>query len=101
MKAALSAAFLLLSGAADARADDAKLDIRNFMFAMDVTVPAGTTVTWINRDGEPHTVVSLDGLFHSKALDEGDSFSFRFEKPGTFKYICSIHPRMTGVVTVK
>ena len=58
-------------------------------------------MTWKNLDGEPHTVVSTDGLFRSKALDENDSFSFKFDKPGTYKYICSIHPKMVATVTVK
>ena len=95
------AAALLLVASGGAHAADATVTIRNFMFAMDVTVTPGSTVTWKNLDGEPHTVASLDGLFHSKALDEGDSYSFKFEKPGVYKYICSIHPRMNATVTVK
>jgi len=51
--------------------------------------------------GEPHTVTSVDGLFRSGALDENYSFSFKFEKPGVYKYTCSIHPRMMATVTVK
>jgi plastocyanin len=95
------AAALLLTASSGAHAADATVTIRNFMFAMDVTVTPGSTVTWKNLDGEPHTVASLDGLFRSKALDEGDSFSFTFDKPGVFKYICSIHPNMKATVTVK
>jgi plastocyanin len=68
---------------------------------MALTVPAGTTVAWVNKDGEPHTVVSADGLFRSAALDENDTFKFTFAKPGTYKYVCSIHPRMVGTITVK
>jgi len=78
--------------------------IDNFAFAPQaLTVTAGTTVTWTNRDNEPHTVVSADNpkLFKSAALDTGDSFRFTFAKPGTYKYFCSIHPHMTGVVVVK
>jgi plastocyanin len=74
----------------------------NFMFApLTVTVKAGTTVTWTNKDEEPHTVVSLTGLFRSGALDTNDSFSFRFDKPGSYSYICTIHPRMTGTIVVQ
>jgi plastocyanin len=101
MKTIFFAAALMLAAATGARADDAMVTIKNFMFAMDVTVTAGSTVTWKNQDGEPHTVASLDGLFRSPALDEGDSYSFKFEKPGVYKYICSIHPRMKATVTVK
>ena len=58
-------------------------------------------MTWTNKDEEPHTVVSLSGLFRSGALDTNDSFSFRFDKPGTYYYICTIHPRMTGSIVVQ
>ena len=95
-------AFMLLSvGASAAVAADATVTIKNFNFAMDVTVTPGSTVTWTNLDGEPHTVASVDGLFRSPALDQNDSFRFTFDKPGTYKYICSIHPRMRAVITVK
>ena len=75
---------------------------KDFMFApTSLTVAAGSTVTWTNRDDEPHTVVSEGGLFRSAALDTNESFSFRFDKPGTYRYTCSIHPRMTGTVVVR
>ena len=90
-----------LLSAAPVRADDNVIIIKHFMFnPMDITVPAGTDVTWENQDGEPHTVVSVTGDFRSEALDEKDKFSHRFDKPGTYKYICSIHPRMVGTITV-
>ncbi|HWX89351.1 MAG TPA: cupredoxin family copper-binding protein [Rhizomicrobium sp.] len=101
MRSALFAFVLLLTGASAAAADDATVTIKNFMFAMDVTVTQGSTVTWKNLDGEPHTVTSADGLFRSPALDQNDSFSFKFDKPGIYKYICSIHPKMRATVTVK
>src|SRR6516165_8450461 len=57
--------------------------IKNFMFSpMALSVKAGTTVTWKNLDGEPHTVVNDAGLFRSAALDQNDTYRFRFEKPG-------------------
>ena len=72
-----------------------------FMFApVMLTVDAGSTVTWKNTAEEPHTVVSEDGLFRSGALDTNESFSFRFDRPGTYRYTCSIHPRMTGTIVV-
>jgi len=84
-------------------AEDASMvTIKNFDYMpMSLTVNAGTTVTWKNLDGEPHTVVSIDGLFHSPALDQNDSFQFKFDKPGTYKYVCSIHPQMHAAVIVK
>ena len=83
-------------------ADDAKVVMKNFDFApMALSVSAGTTVVWTNQDGEPHTVVSVDGLFRSAALDQNESFRFTFDKAGTYKYVCSIHPKMVGTITVK
>ncbi len=83
-----------------ASAPEVKID--NFTFtAQTITVPAGTEVTWVNRDDIPHTVVSQEGVFKSKALDTDDKFSFKFSQPGTYHYFCSIHPKMTAEVVVK
>lgn len=80
----------------------ASVQIDNFTFKQQVlTVKPGTTVTWTNADDIPHTIVSKDGLFKSKALDTGDKFSFTFAKIGQFGYFCSLHPHMTGTVVVK
>jgi plastocyanin len=96
------ALFATLLLAQPAFAADANIVMKNFDFApMTTTVNAGATVTWKNEDGEPHTVVSTDGLFRSAALDENDSFKFTFSKPGTYKYVCSIHPKMVGTIVVK
>lgn len=79
---------------------DVKID--NFSFGpAAITVKAGTTVTWTNRDDIPHTVVSDDKLFKSKVLDTDEKFSYTFGKPGTYPYFCSIHPKMTGRVVVQ
>lgn len=77
--------------------------IQNFAFApKTLTVPAGTRITWTNRDEEPHVVVSAGALFtSSKALDSGDTYSVRFSKPGTYAYYCSIHPMMVGTIIVQ
>ena len=76
--------------------------IDNFSFGPpSLTVAVGTTVTWTNRDDIPHTVVSTDGAFKSKAVDTDEKFSFKFAKPGTYSYFCSIHPKMTGKVVVR
>src|SRR5271167_5079028 len=90
------------AAAQEKAAATAEVKIDNFSFGpAALTVPAGTTVTWTNRDDIPHTVVSTDGVFKSKALDTDDKFSFVFTKPGTYPYFCSIHPKMTGQVIVK
>ena len=76
--------------------------LKNFSFSpMSLAVPAGTIVTWKNLDGEPHTVVSDQGLFRSDGLDQNDSFAFKFDSPGTYRFICSIHPTMMGTIIVK
>lgn len=91
----------LAAASGNAHAESAIVVMKNFNFSpMAITVRAGTAVTWKNMDGEPHTVVSVDGKFRSPALDQGDTFAFKFDDPGTYKYVCSIHPRMTGTITV-
>ena len=81
---------------------DAEVDIDQFTFLPQrITVKAGTTVTWINEDDVPHTIVSSSKVFKSKALDTADKFSFTFTTPGTYDYFCSIHPYMTAKIVVK
>lgn len=78
------------------------IQIDNFSFSpATVTVPVGTTVRWTNRDDIPHTVVSDDKAFKSKALDTDEDFTYTFNKPGTYSYFCSIHPKMTAKVVVQ
>jgi len=87
--------------AASAAPGEADVAIDDFAFAPSpLGVKAGTTVVWTNRDGEPHTVVDVDGGFKSAALDTGDSFRHRFDRPGTFTYVCSLHPHMIGKIVV-
>jgi plastocyanin len=82
--------------------DPTKIAVKDFMFVpVSLTVKAGSTVTWANMDDEPHTVVSDTGLFRSGAMDTSESFSFKFDKPGTYHFTCSIHPRMVGTIVVQ
>jgi plastocyanin len=75
--------------------------IDGFAFApVTLTVPTGTTVTWTNRDEEPHTVAASDGSFHSPGMGTGAIFAHTFSTAGTFDYVCSIHPMMRGTVVV-
>jgi plastocyanin len=109
---AIAVATILLSGivvkrrsfaarAQEKPASVAEVKIDNFSFGpVAITVPAGTTVTWTNRDDIPHTVVSTDKVFKSKVLDTDGKFSYTFTKPGEYPYFCSIHPKMTGKVVV-
>ena len=98
---ALSAA--LAGHAADNNSSEKTVTIDNFNFSPAViTVPAGTTIRWTNRDDIPHTVVSDDKTtFKSKPLDTDEQFTYTFSKPGTYSYFCSIHPKMTGKVIVQ
>jgi plastocyanin len=76
--------------------------IKDFSFApATLTVKAGTKVTWINRDSDPHTVDENDKRFKSGPMDTDAQYSFTFNSPGTFKYFCALHPRMTGQIVVQ
>ena len=82
--------------------DPTRIVVKDFMFMpSSLTVKAGSTVTWANMDDEPHSVVSDTGLFRSGAMDTNESFSFKFEQPGTYHFTCSIHPRMVGTIVVQ
>lgn len=84
------------------QAATAEVKIDNFSLGpATLTVAPGTTVTWVNHDDIPHTVVSTDSVFKSKVLDTDEKFSFTFTKAGTYPYFCSIHPKMTAKVIVQ
>ena len=85
------------------------VDMTHFTFSpKDITVPVGTTVTWVNQDQAAHTATSgsggaSDGTWDSGTVRNGQSFSFTFTKAGTFPYYCTFHFHMgmVGSVTVK
>ncbi len=66
-----------------------------------LTVPVGTTVTWTNDDSTMHTVTSVDGLFDSGFLREGQAWSYTFTEPGEYEYLCAPHPWMRARVVVE
>src|SRR5262245_15122563 len=79
-----------------------QIQIKDFMFAPGaITIRVGDTVTWVNQDDDVHTVVSEDGSFRSGGLDTGQTYSFTFTRPGTYRFSCSLHPMMVGTVTAK
>jgi len=89
----------LEAGASTAAVHDVVVD--NFSFAPEpATVAVGTTVRWTNRDDVPHNIVSTDQTFKSPVLDTDEQFSYRFDRPGAYRYFCSLHPKMTGRVVV-
>jgi amicyanin len=100
--AAAAALLLAVNLPADTPTVANLVKIDNFSFTpQTLTVPAGTTVTWVNKDDVPHTVISTDKKFKSRALDTDDRFSYTFSAPGTYDYFCSVHPHMTGKIVVQ
>jgi plastocyanin len=110
--AALLVLSLSLSNASHTRAaageqngssDKYQVKIDNFSFTpATLTVPAGATVTWVNQDDVPHTVVSSDDKgIKSPVLDTDQKFTHTFTQAGTYAYYCSIHPKMIGKVNVQ
>lgn len=67
----------------------------------ELTVPPGTTVTWINHDDDAHTVTSTADLFRSPGIDTDETYSHTFAQPGIYEYFCTLHPLMTGKVIVR
>jgi plastocyanin len=81
---------------------DNEVGIDNFSFTPpNRSVPAGTAVTWVNRDDVPHRIASADQKFPlGPTLDTDQHYTYTFSAAGTYRYFCTIHPTMTGVVTV-
>ena len=95
------AGLLVLWSLVPAAAATSEVTIDNFAFTPEVLqVKAGTTVTFVNHDDIPHSVVSETGTFRSHALDTDDKYTFTFTKPGEFAYFCGLHPHMKGKVVV-
>jgi plastocyanin len=72
----------------------------NYFEPTDALVEPGTTLMWVNRGQEPHTVTADNGQFDSGVLNPGDSFLTTVEGSGTLTYRCTLHPEMTGSITV-
>src|SRR5581483_339502 len=81
---------------------ETKIEIKDFAFnPQTIMVKSGEKITWINRDEEPHTVVSVEKQFtKSSALDTDQEFTITVGAPGTYTYFCSVHPKMTGTIVV-
>jgi plastocyanin len=93
--------FMTPSFAAQKDTHQVGIEIKNYHFQPEaLTIHPGDTVTWTNRDEVPHTVAEKNQQFRSAALDTGDTFSRTFDKPGTYIYFCTLHPTMTGTITV-
>jgi plastocyanin len=82
--------------------DGTEIGIDNFKFApTPLTVPKGATVTWVNRDDIPHSIVCQALGFHSHPMDTDGTASLAFDQPGTYEYVCGLHPFMRGQVIVQ
>jgi plastocyanin len=98
-------AFALAGDMKDAGSTTSKqntIEIKDFAFnPQTITVKSGEKITWINRDEEPHTVVSVGKKFQrSSGLDTDQEFSIVAGAPGTYEYFCSVHPKMTGTIVI-
>ncbi len=87
---------------ADAQNQTSAIAIDNFTFnPQTVTVKAGTTITWTNKDDIPHAIAAVGKQFKSKVMDTDNTYSFTFTTPGSYAYFCSLHPHMTGTIVVE
>jgi plastocyanin len=78
------------------------VSIRDFAFApKTVEIRVGDRVTWTNRDSVEHTATARNGSFDTGLLGEGESRSVRFNAAGTYRYVCTPHPSMTGTIVVR
>jgi plastocyanin len=78
------------------------ITIKDFEFApRNLVIPVGSKVTWMNKDEEPHKVAETNNAFTSQPLDRDGGFTHEFKTPGTSEYFCTVHPGMTGKITVE
>jgi plastocyanin len=85
-------------------ASEAVVELSSLQFVpQGIRIKTGTKVTWVNKDVALHNVSQINSVFLSPTdLKEGDTFSFTFDTPGTYKYQCTLHhPNMNGVVIVE
>ena len=98
---ALGAGVVVVIGGHPAEATDAQVVVDNFSFApTPLSVKVGTTVTWVNYDDIPHSIVCPMLSVHSHPMDTEDTFAHKFEQAGTYEYMCGLHPHMRGQVVV-
>src|SRR5690242_321561 len=104
LRNALGGRFIVLisTRARNASAAAAEVVVDNFTFTpTPLSVKIGTTVTSVNHDDIPHSIVCPALKVHSHPLDTDDKFAHRFEQAGTYDYICGLHPHMHGQVVVQ
>lgn len=83
-------------------ASDVTVEIQDFdFFPRELTIQAGATITWVNRDGAPHDATDEGGGWGTGTLNQGDRATLTFDSPGTYRYLCTIHPNMRASLTVE
>jgi len=101
LRRVLGAGIVVAIGSRAAVAADAQIIIDNFTFSpTPLMVKAGSTVTWVNHDDIPHSIVCPDLKVKSHPMDTDETFAYKFEQPGTYDYMCGLHPHMHGQVVV-
>ncbi|MEU0838586.1 cupredoxin family copper-binding protein [Streptomyces sp. NPDC005962] len=108
VRAVLAAGLLALAlvplTAGEASAASHRIVMKGYAFGpRTLTISAGDTVTWVNQDTAPHDVKTTSGpaAIHSPMLNKGDTWSFTFTAAGSYGYLCTVHPGMTGNLVVK
>jgi plastocyanin len=95
-------AFALVLAVPTVVAASKSVAIQDFAFGpRTVTINAGDRVTWTNRDSVEHTATARNGSFDTGLLGQGESRSVRFTVAGTYRYVCTPHPTMTGTIVVR
>ena len=85
-----------------AESDNTYIRIKDYKFVpKELNIKTGTTLTWTNNDPAPHTIMTADGNIQSNPLEKGETKTYTFDTPGTYNYICGIHPFMKGTIVVK
>jgi plastocyanin len=101
LRRALAAGIIVAIGSHKAKAAEAQIVVDNFTFSpTPLNVTVGTTVTWVNHDDIPHSIVCPTLKVKSHPMDTDESFTYTFEQAGTYDYICGLHPHMHGQVVV-
>jgi plastocyanin len=102
LRAAAVASLVPVIRATRAEAADAMVRIDNFTFSPNpLTIAPGATVTWVNEDDIPHSIYCQSLNLRSRPMDTKESVAHRFDHPGTFDYVCGIHPHMRGRIIVQ
>lgn len=93
---------VLTTGASQAQSDQTPtVTISNFAYSPEpITITKGQSIRFVNNDDVGHTVTAEDGSFDSKMLDKNKAWTHRFDKAGTYKYYCTVHPSMHGTINV-